>query len=115
VRERPDGQRVADGAHPDGSAEQPARAEHAQFDGRPDDADRVTAGGEPGHEAVARPGSEAGADVEARRDAVRDDASAQEDGTSPHRSWRGYHRQGRFDGEPHHDDVAHGADSRTLT
>ena len=73
--ERADRERVRDGADADRAAEQPPGGEHGELDAGTDEADRVAARGEPGHQAVAGPGAETRTDVGAGREAAEDDAA----------------------------------------
>src|SRR5947209_8198313 len=74
VRERADAHRIEDGSEADGAAEQKAGDQHARLDRRTDDTHRMTARGERGAEAVARSGTETGADVQAGGEAVAENA-----------------------------------------
>src|SRR6266566_8686127 len=58
VRERPDRQRVDDGADADGSAEHPAAGEGTKLERGAHDADRMATRRQPCHQPVTRPGTE---------------------------------------------------------
>jgi len=78
VDERSDREREDDGADADASAEQPPCEEDRCFDCGSNVADWVAAGCESGHESVAWPGAETGADVHRGGDGVQHDGTEEE-------------------------------------
>ena len=68
--ERADAHRVGERAHADCPAKDEADGENGQFDRGAHDTDRIAAPGQAGHQAVARAGTEPGADIQAGRGRV---------------------------------------------
>jgi hypothetical protein len=88
VDERSDGERVGERADAHGAADGPPHGEDCDLEQRAHAAQRVAARGQPHHQTVAGPRTEAGADVEARGDAVADDPRGEETDTR-HQARRG--------------------------
>ena len=106
VRERADPERVGDGPDADGAAEQPAGHEHGDLDARADHPNRMSARGQAGHQAVARPGAEPRADVCAGGEAVEDHATGHQRDLE-RQAVRGRERhEHQVDHRPDHEDVA---------
>ena len=80
----------------------------------PGEPDRQAAGGQAGHEAVARPGAETGSDVEARGQAAQHDPADQVRDLHGQQTRCRQHEQGGVGGQAEHDDVADRADARPL-
>ncbi len=104
----------SDGSDADAAAQQPADREDGYLDRRADDADRVAAGGQPGHQTVARAGSETGTDVEAGGDPVGQDAGGEEGESQNQSCGCGRIDSAALGGESDDDDVADRTESRAA-
>jgi hypothetical protein len=114
VRERADPERVGDGPDADGAAEQPARDEHGHLDAGADDANRMAARGQAGHQAVARPGAKSCADVCAGGDAVEEHATGHQSDLERQPVRRSERHEHHVDDRPDHEDVRDRPEARTL-
>ena len=114
VRERADPERVGDRPDADGAAEQPAGHEHGDLDARADDPNRMAARGQAGHQAVARPGAEPGADVCAGGDAVEDHATGHQTDLERQPVGGRERHEHQVDHRPDHEDVGDRPEARTL-
>src|SRR5439155_6149159 len=115
VRERPDRQRVDEGADADSSAEHPAAGEGTKLERGAYDADRMATRRQPRHQPVTRPGTEPRPDVRACCDAVQPDPGEQEDGSKREPVRSGNRRHAEVDHGADHDDVAERAETGALT
>src|SRR6516164_2569580 len=112
--DRPDAQGVYDGPEPDGAPEQPAADQHGHLDGRAHDPDRMPAGGQAGHQPVARAGPQPGADVRAGGDPVQQyarDHHHHAGRVALHRRHGGEHD---VDHQADHDHVVERSEARSL-
>src|SRR5690606_21931937 len=103
-----DEHRESDRADTEGASEEPAQHQDRDLDGGTGQPDRGSEFGDAGHEAVARPRAQPGADVEARSESDGQDARGQ-NRHSPS-EWFGLGKNARadVDGEPDDDGVEDG-------
>src|SRR5262245_15509786 len=114
VTDRSDAEREQDRADADVAAECESDGQRDELDDRAHEPQRVTARGKRGHQAVARPGPEAGADVQ--RHAERGDDDPTEEHRPPHREvvhlWE--HVEHAVHDEPDREGVDDRADAGAL-
>ena len=106
VRDRSDSERVDDRPDADRPAQDPADREDRELDRGPHDADRVAAGRKSGHQPVARPRPQAGADVGPGGDPVQEHRPDHHRDLSPEPVDRVDRRQHHVDHHADHDHVA---------
>jgi hypothetical protein len=112
--ERADGQRVGHGAGPEAPAQDDAGRQRGELDQRADQAQRVPASGQAGHQPVARSRPQPGADVAGRGQRVQPDPGGQPGHPPGQCPGRGQHVQRAVDDQADHDRVADRAQARPL-
>jgi len=112
--QRADGQRVGHGAGAEGAAQDDPDPQHRDLDQRADQAQRVAARGQAGHQPVARARAQPGADVAGGGHRVQPDAGRQRGYPPGQRARRGQHVQRPVDDQADDDRVADRAQARPL-